>query len=450
MSPGVFLMLSSKTGQMQQCRLLPVSIFAMSRFIQYGIRPILIVLLLVVTVYVVRAFDSRRMPDLGPEYRIEFESEFTASEEQSTDWQTYLEIEDALAIELEEKIDSDTRPDSLFDRFSADSVTYPGNFDGNWNNSYELSTPSPRGVAVLLHGLSDSPYSMLWTAQLLAGAGYNVVVPRMPGHGFAVAGLLQVRWEDLTAAVRIAVRHAMTRPGSGQSLLLVGYSNGGLLAVDYALRCPDSDATPCPERLVLLSPAIAVSSAAVVANWHAAVSWMPYFEKFKWLSILPEIDPFKFTSFTKRAGWEIYKISNRVHRMLRDPARISLLPPILTFQSVVDNTVSSSAVAQNLYARLPDNGSKLVAYDVNRNSSVVHLMRRIPGDPLQYFESGAPHNYDVTILRNRNRQSLAIDAVRLPAGQTEILVEQTGLSWPRSFYSLSHIAIPFPPDDLLY
>jgi len=354
----------------------------MPAFINITVRSVLIVLSLVVTVYLVRAFDSRRMPDLGPEYRIEFEQEFSASREDATDWPAYLAIEDALAIELEDKIDSATRPDSLFDRYSEDSLTYPGKFDGNWNHSYELSATSPRGVAVLLHGLSDSPYSMLWTAQLLVGAGYNVVVPRMPGHGFAVSGLLQARWEDWTAAVRIAVRHAMTKPGSARSLLLVGYSNGGLIAVDYALRCADSDDAPCPDRMVLLSPAIAVSSAALVANWHAAVSWLPYFEKFKWLSVLPEIDPFKFTSFTKRAGWEIYKIANRVDRMLRDPKRAALLPPILTFQSVVDNTVSSSAVITSLYSRLPENGSRLVVYDVNRNSSVVHIMRRIPSDPL--------------------------------------------------------------------
>ena len=422
----------------------------MPNFLQLVIRSTLIVLMLVTTVYLVRAFDARRMPDLGPEYRIRFEHEFAASAEQETDWNSYLAIEAALAAELDEHIDSSARTDRLFDRYSEDSVTFPGNFGGNWNQSYELSAPAARGVAVLLHGLSDSPYSMLPTAQLLASAGYNVVVPRMPGHGFAVGGLLQARWEDWTAVVRIAIRHAMTRPGAGESLLLVGYSNGGLMAVDYALRCASDEATPCPDRLVLLSPAIAVSSVAIVANWHAAISWLPWFEKFKWLSILPEIDPFKFTSFTKRAGWEIYKISSRVHRMLRDPERVNSLPPILTFQSVVDNTVRSEAVVNNLYSKLPQNGSRLIVYDVNRNSSVVHLMRKIPGDPLAYFESHAPHAYDLTILRNRNDFTLDIDAIRIAAGEAEKSVEQTDLSWPPSFYSLSHIAIPFPPDDLLY
>jgi len=405
---------------------------------------------LLLTIYFVRAFDSRRMPPLGPEYRIKFEHEFDASQEHQTDWSAYLAIENKLAVELEEKIDSDTRPDSLVDRFSADSLTFPDNYDGNWNRSFEMSVAAPRGVAVLLHGLTDSPYSMLSTAQTLVGAGYNVVVPRMPGHGFAVGGLLQARWEDWAAAVRIAIRHAMELQGSDQALLLVGYSNGGLMAVDYALQCDEIADLPCPDGLVLLSPAIAVSPLAIVTNWHAAISWLPYFEKFKWLSLLPEIDPFKFTSFPKRAAWEIYKISKRMHKQLGQPAEAAKLPPILTFQSVVDNTVTASAIVTNLYNKLPANGSELVVYDINRNSTLLHLMKNLPGDPADYFESAAPLNFGVTILRNRNRYSLEVDSWSLAAGQSVPVVDRTRFSWPRGIYSLSHIAVPFRADDQVY
>ncbi len=405
---------------------------------------------LLLTIYFVRAFDSRRMPELGPEYRIEFEHEFDASQEDQTDWSAYLAIENELAIELEEKIDSDTRPDSLLDRFSADSWTFPDNYHANWNRTYEMSVASPHGVAVLLHGLTDSPYSMLSTAQTLVGAGYNVVVPRLPGHGFAVGGLLQARWEDWTAAVRIAIRHAITLPGSDQSLLLVGYSNGGLMAVDYALRCDEVADLPCPDGLVLLSPAIAVTSLAVVTNWHAAISWIPFFEKFEWLSILPEIDPFKFTSFPKRAAWELYKISTRTHKQLSQPTEAAKLPPILTFQSLIDNTISASAIVTNLYNKLPANGSDLVVYDINRNSTLLHLMKNVPGDPANYFESAAPLNFRVTILRNRDRYNLNVESWTLAAGQSVPVIDRTNLDWPIGIYSLSHIALPFPANDQVY
>jgi len=405
---------------------------------------------LLLTVYFVRAYDSRNMPPLGPEYRIEFEHEFDASQESLVDWSAYLEIEGKLAIELEEKIHSEARAGSPVDRYSTDSLTFPGNYRINWNLSYEMSAPAPRGVAVLLHGLSDSPYSMRATAEALVQAGYNVVVPRMPGHGFAVGGLLQTEWEDWAAVVRIAVRHAMQLPGSDRQLLLGGYSNGGLMAVDYALKCADFDDLPCPDGLVLMSPSIAVTRLAAAANLHSIISWMPYFEKSKWQTILPEIDPFKFTSFPMRAGWEMYRFSSSTHRDLKQAEDVARLPPILTFQSVVDNTISATAVVTHLYAKLPDNGSELVIYDANRNSTVLYLMKNLPGDPAKYFASVAPMNFAVSILRNRQRNGRDIDIFRLAARQLNPVIEETDLQWPLQVYSLSHISLPFRTDDPVY
>ena len=405
---------------------------------------------LLLTIYFGWAFDSRNMLQLGPEHRMEFEHEFQAGQEDETNWADYLEIEARLADEIAEKIIDQDRPDSLVDRYSSGSLSNPLRYPANWNRSYEVTVPAPRGVAVLLHGLSDSPYSMLATAQTLAGAGYNVVVPRMPGNGFAVGGLLQARWEDWTATLRIAMRHAAGLPGAEQSLLLAGYSNGGLLAIDYSLACDEAPDLRCPDGLVLMSPAIAVSSAAIVTNLHPVLSWLPYFEQFEWLSILPEIDPFKFTSFPKRAAWEIYRVSRRTHKLLASPSETAKLPPILTFQSVVDNTITARAIVTLLYNRLPANNSKLVVYDINRNSTALHLMKSQPRDVVEFFQSSAPQDFVVTVLRNRDRSTNALDAVTLAAGETESSVEPTTLEWPAEIYSLSHIAIPFRSDDIVY
>ena len=405
---------------------------------------------LLLTIYFGWAFESRNMLQLGPEHRIRFDHEFSAAQEDEIDWAGYVEIEERLAAEVAAKIIDRDRPDSLVDRYSTGSLSSPERFPADWNRSYEVTVPAARGVAVLLHGLSDSPYSMLATAQTLAGAGYNVVVPRMPGHGFAVGGLLQSRWEDWTAAVRVAIRHAAGLPGADQSLLLAGYSNGGLLAIDYALACDERDDTPCPDGIVLMSPAIAVSSAAIVTNLHPALSWLPYFEQFEWLSILPEIDPFKFTSFPKRAAWEIYRVSRRTHKLLANPKEAAKLPPILTFQSVVDNTVTARAIVTLLYDRLPAGNSRLVVYDINRNSTALHLMNTQPRDVVEYFESSGPHDFAVTVLRNRDRTTNELDAYTLASGTTRSVVEPTKLAWPPGIYSLSHIAIPFRTDDLVY
>lgn len=421
-----------------------------TRIWRFGKWVVTVVAVLLLTIYFGWAFDSRRMLQLAPEHRVEFEHEFRAKHENDTDWSDYLEIEKRLATELEAKIPGTERTGSLVDRYSPGSLSYPGNLPSNWNYSYEISAPAPRGVAVLLHGLTDSPYSMLATAQTLAGTGYNVVVPRMPGHGFAVGGIVQARWEDWTAAVRIAIRHATTLPGGDKSLLLGGYSNGGLLAIDYALACDEMDDMPCPDGIVLMSPAIAVSKAAIVTNLHPAISWLPYFEQYKWLSILPEIEPFKFTSFPKRAAWEVFRVSSRTHKQLATPAEVARLPPILTFQSAADNTVSAPAIVTLLYSNLIANGSKLVVYDINSNNSMLHLMKTPPVDIVDYFQSIAPLDFSVTVLRNRDPSSHDIDALTLPAGDTETSTEVTDFAWPHGVISLSHVAVPFRTDDLVY
>ena len=406
--------------------------------------------ILVLTVYFLSALVSRNMPQLDPEHRVFFEHEFDASQEAHTTWADYLAIEDKLTEELREKITDASRPESKTDRHSSNSLTSPDNYDNNWNHSFEVTATPQKGVAVLLHGLTDSPYSMLTTAQILAGSGYSVIVPRMPGHGFAVGGLLQARKEDWSAAVRIAVRHAMSRLEADQPLLLGGYSNGALMAIDYALACDENAELPCPDSLVLLSPAIAITPVARVANWHAALSWLPYFEQFKWSSALPEVDPFKFTSFPKRAAWEIYNISRRTHAQLKQATEAARLPPILTFQSLVDNTVTTKAIVSSLYDRLPANGSELVIYDVNRNSTLLSLMKRPPIKPADFFMSALPLNYGITILQNKNLDSVEIDALTIKAGGIDSVTDSTGLAWPTSIFSLSHIAIPFAANDEVY
>jgi hypothetical protein len=69
---------------------------------------------------------------------------------------------------------------------------------------------------------------------------------------------------------------------------------------------------------------------------------------------------------------------------------------------------------------------------------------------MEYFESTAPHDFSVTVLRNRDRSTSDLDAYSLASGETRVTAESTPLAWPVGIYSLSHIAIPFRPDDIVY
>ncbi|MCP5738117.1 alpha/beta hydrolase, partial [Klebsiella pneumoniae] len=67
-------------------------------------------------------------------------------------------------------------------RFYRDSLVYPQRFTPDWNRSFILlPSGKPRGAVVLLHGLTDSPYSVRYLAEEYQRQGFVAVAPRLPG-----------------------------------------------------------------------------------------------------------------------------------------------------------------------------------------------------------------------------------------------------------------------------
>ena len=124
---------------------------------------------------------------------------------------------------------------------------WPGQFAPDANRSFVLMPAGkPRGAVVLLHGLTDSPYSVRHLAVNYQQHGFVAVVPRLPGHGTAPGALTDVDWEMWLAATRLAVREATRLTGNNVPLHLVGYSNGGALAMKYALDALEDPALRKP------------------------------------------------------------------------------------------------------------------------------------------------------------------------------------------------------------
>ena len=169
------------------------------------------VLLCLATVLAVRVYDSLTGPSLEPWHRFVPE-EPGAAEIDASDWQGYLQAEErafkSVRAEVTDKLPDDEKVSE--NRYFAGSALYPGRFATDWNRSYELAPEGvPRGAAVLLHGLTDSPYSMRHFAEHYRDMGFLAVVPRMPGHGTVPGGLTEVAWEEWAAATRLAVREAI-------------------------------------------------------------------------------------------------------------------------------------------------------------------------------------------------------------------------------------------------
>ncbi len=90
----------------------------------------------------------------------------------------------------------------------------------------------PVGV-LLLHGYSGAPAELRPMGAALAGAGYTVHGPLLPGHGGVPADLFGVRWEDWAEAASAGL--ALLRREC-ERVAVVGFSMGGLLALLLAAR----------------------------------------------------------------------------------------------------------------------------------------------------------------------------------------------------------------------
>jgi alpha-beta hydrolase superfamily lysophospholipase len=290
-------------------------------------------------------------------------------------------------------------------------------------------------------------------AEIYRDLGYYALALRMPGHGTVPGALTESTWHDWAAAVRVGARHVTSRAGKGKPFHLVGYSNGGALAVDYALDVLEGARLPRPDRLVLVSPMIGVARAAGFARILGLLGVFPYFETSRWLDVMPEYIPFKYVSFPVNAATQTAALTEEIRAKTTRAAKkgaLRSLPPILTFVSLVDATVRTDATVRDLYDRLDANGSELVVFDVNRSAVVRTFLKRREGHLLDELLPRRTRAYRLSVVTNSGPETRDVVERVVAAGTDESALRPLGLSWPEGVYSLSHVALPFPPDDALF
>ena len=408
----------------------------------------------VVAVYI---WWVRGGPSLQPWHTNELTVEFTAdSVDEVRTYGDYQRLEENLFAQLDEEIyaHTDTGPAFMLARYSAGSAADPHRRTPDWNRSFELSADAPAGGVLLLHGMSDSPYSLRALGESLNQQGYWVVGLRLPGHGTAPAGLKDISWEDMAAAVRLGMEHLVSKV-ERDAIHIIGYSTGAPLALNYTLDVLEESASSAvsPASLVLISPAIAISPVALLAKWKRRLSVLPGLEKFAWTAIQPEFDPYKYNSFTSNAGEQVHRLTRSVaHRIEARAASapIKNFPPTLVFLSTVDATVSTDAVIDNLLEHLAVDRHELVLFDINRSSVASTILVSDPGPLTARLMANAALPFGLTLIANENTESRAVVSRRKAPLSADFSTVPLNLAWPRGVISLSHVALPFPPDDPLY
>jgi alpha-beta hydrolase superfamily lysophospholipase len=408
---------------------------------------------LFLTVLLVRAFDARRGPPLEPWHRERLREEFTARKAGTVDGlDAYLELEARLFDEMERQVvaslPAGTAPWENRWAHHAVSPSIP-----DWNRTVVLHPEALRGGVLLLHGLTDSPYSLRHIAELYQRQGFYVLALRLPGHGTLPAGLLHADMEDWLAATALGVRHVGGVIGDQKPFHLVGYSNGGALGLLHVVREVERGGKASIDRLVLISPMIGVTRTAWVSRFISWIGFVPFFEQSRWMEVQPEYMPYKYNSFPAHAAFQSHALSTALRRRLARLAkqgRMDELPPLLTFQSVVDATVRTSDVVDGLYRHLHGEDHRLVLFNPNTFAGLRSFLRpRDWGGAVAMLEDES-RTFPLTVVANRDENHLEVVARSSRSGSQPATTRDLAMAWPEQVYSLSHVALPMPPDDPVY
>ena len=395
------------------------------------------------------------LPPLQPWHTERLHEEFSALRHGDLDFAGYQQREEKLFAEMRATVATWDYTDETwqYGRFNPASMVSRLADGAPYNRSFRLTLPHPKGQALLIHGLTDSPYSMKALAGSLHSHGFEVTVLRLPGHGTLPSMMTEMSTRDWTAAVRIAARDVVLRATAGQPFYIGGYSTGGTLALQYTLDALEDPALRRPDRVLLASPAIELTKVAALASIidFLSIVPVPVLEKVRWQEIAPEFDSYKFNSFPVNASRQVNRATKALQKSLvraHESGRLALLPPVVTWQSVVDSTVGAGGVADLLYANLNDAGHRLVLFDINRNQALTGVLRPQAGTMIDRL-THETRGYTLDIVGNSDPAGFAVNIHSLAPDGT-MTIRDTGLSWPGNVVSLGHVALPFAPDDPVY
>ncbi len=399
-----------------------------------------------ITLLSVAVWWLNQKPALSPWHSLKLTGEFSARHPVA-DFAAYRALEAGLFEQKDRLLAAalaGTDP-VAFNRYFAGSRSDPARWRQNWNRSFEWPNPEAPLAVLLLHGMSDSPYYLSHLARHFADKAH-VLGLRLPGHGTLPSALVDLRWQDLAAAVSLAIAH-LKQQDPQRPVLLVGFSTGAALALNHELARRVARQSPDLCAMVFVSPAIGLAPIAAGAAWQARLGRWLGLDKLAWESLSLEYHPFKYSSFPVNAGEMVYRLiqSNRTMIDQLDRAQLAGLPPMLSFNSIIDETVDTGALLDSLYLGLAKAKDELVLFDVNRIWVDQQLLTQDPRQSYQDFFQRPESRFRTTLVENRGPDERRVQAREFPSRQLEPL----DLRWPRRVHSLSHVGLPIAESDPL-
>lgn len=97
------------------------------------------------------------------------------------------------------------------------------------------SCPDNDQVVIIIHGVSSTPYSLHFIADILATSGYDVDTILLAGHGTTLADLRRSTFHDWVESADTAVQANLARY---KKVYILGYSFGASLAIHLGVCYP--------------------------------------------------------------------------------------------------------------------------------------------------------------------------------------------------------------------
>jgi len=129
------------------------------------------------------------------------------------------------------------------------------------SSSFYIKAINSNKAAVLVHGLTDSPYFTKALAIFLNSQGYNVYSVLLSGHGTLVEDLFQVTNQNWLTDIKRTILFAL-KDSQSTEVVLSGFSMGGVLTTSLAESPIWSKYI---SHLILMAPAFKIKSNAGIA-----------------------------------------------------------------------------------------------------------------------------------------------------------------------------------------
>ncbi len=263
-------------------------------------------------------------------------------------------------------------------------------------------TPTP-SVCVFFHGFTAATYQFVPMAQVFYEAGYNVIIPRLPGHG--IAG----DWNrdnppplptDADEYKIFALRWLRQAQAFGDRVVIGGLSGGGTMAAWLALEHPQEI-----ERALLFATYLSGSNRVVDLFVNV---FNRYFE---WMTDESVEETIGYKGFELETLRVFLRMGSEVlNRAKTDPAA-----PMFIVSTEADLAVNN-ADHQELFERLLERQPKTWYYSFDRSLNIPHtMMTKAEGNPWQDLLNVMAKAFVESDLTWANIRAIA---ERLRAGET--------------------------------